>query len=79
VDLAVNTPLTPNWVTATPQGGVIDPGEAGTIDLLFSAPDNPGTLTATLWLVGDDPTNPDLRIPITLNVLNGLFLPVIGK
>jgi subtilisin family serine protease len=79
VDLAVNTSLTPNWVSVTPQGGVINPGEVGTIDLLFTAPDYLDTLTATLWLVGDDPTNPEIRIPITMNVLNGFFLPVIHK
>ncbi len=79
VDLAVNTPLTPSWVSATPQGGVVNWGEPVTIDLLFTAPDALGTLTANLWLVGDDPTNPEVIIPLTLNVVNGLFLPVIGK
>jgi hypothetical protein len=57
---------------------MIDPGESATINLEFIA-HGPESLNATLWLVGDDPYNPDVRIPVTMNVLNPFFLPIIQR
>jgi subtilisin family serine protease len=78
VNLAKNEQLTPNWVSVDPQGGVINPGESTTINLTFTG-QAPGVYNATLWLVGDDPYNNDVRIPLTMNVWNPFFLPLIHK
>jgi subtilisin family serine protease len=79
--LALDETLTPSWVSVDPQGGVIDAGQAASIDVSFTAPHELGTLTATLWLVGDDPYNPDVRIPLTMNIieLESMFLPIITR
>ena len=80
VTLAMNEQLTPSWVSVDPQGGVINAGESATINLTFTS-DLPGSFTATLWLVGDDPYNPDVRIPLTMNVIpvKLFFLPLINR
>jgi subtilisin family serine protease len=78
VNLAMNEQLTPEWVSVDPQGGVINPGESATINLAFEGQE-PGTFNATLWLVGDDPYNPDVRLPLTMNVWKPFFLPLISR
>ncbi len=69
VNLAMNEKLTPDWVSVTPLYGMINPGESATISVTFTSPATAGTYTATLMLVGDDPYNPDVRIPLTMNVI----------
>ncbi len=80
VTKAKNEPVTPSWVTVDPQGVTLQPGANTTVTLTFTAPTQPGTLTATLILVGDDPYNADIRIPLTLNVFGGkFFLPIARR
>ncbi len=70
--------ITPPWLVADTTGGMIQPGGSTTINLTFEAHE-PGSVSATLWLVGDDPYNPDVRIPVTMNVMNPFFLPIIRR
>ncbi len=80
VNLATSENLIPGWVTLDQQSGVINGGDSLTINLDFTAPEETGTLTATLRLVGDDPYNPDVRIPLTMNVAEvKIFMPLIRR
>jgi subtilisin family serine protease len=80
VTLAKAGNLTPDWLSVDPQYGMVNPGETVIVDLNFNAPVETGTYTATLMLVGDDPNNSDVRIPITMNVgLEKIFIPIIRK
>jgi subtilisin family serine protease len=81
VNLAKSEDFTPSWVFAYPYGGVIEPGLTETIDVSFYGVNESGTLTGTLWLVGDDPNHPDVRIPLTMNILglDKFYLPIIKR
>ncbi len=82
VTKALTEPIVPSWVTVDPQGVMLDSHASTTVQLNFTAPTELGTYTATLIMVGNDPYNPDIRIPLTLNVvetLPRLFLPFTAK
>jgi hypothetical protein len=83
VTLAKGGNLVPDWVTINPMGGMVNPGESTAIDLTFTSPQETGTYTATLMLVGDDPYNPDVRIPLTMDVsvppIMQTFIPILRK
>jgi subtilisin family serine protease len=80
VALAKAGNLIPSWVTLDQYSGVIDGGGHTHITLTFTAPAEQGTLTATLMLIGDDPYNPDVRIPLTMKVAEAkIFMPIIRR
>jgi hypothetical protein len=83
VTMALNEQIVPSWVTIDEQGVMMDDLSYATRKLTFTAPMDLGSYDATLIMVGDDPYNPDIRIPITLNVVaeitNKLFLPYTAK
>ncbi len=80
VSTSLSGDLTPPWVTVTPSGGVVAPGESITIEIVFSAPTMAGVYTGTLRLTADEPYNDQVDIPLELNVSGHvLFLPVIMK
>jgi subtilisin family serine protease len=80
VTLALGGNLTPDWISVDPLFGTINPGESAAINLTFNAPVETGTFTATLMVVGDDPYNSDVRIPITMNVGTlKIMLPLIRR
>lgn len=83
VTMAKEGNLVPDFVTVDPMYGTVNPGESTTLDLTFTSPEATGTYTATLMLVGDDPYNPDVRIPLTMNVevpsALQVFIPILRK
>jgi PKD repeat protein len=61
--------VTPEWLSVSPLGGMVEPGESLPVSLTFSPDvDMYGVYTATLWMVADDPTTNDLRLPVNLTV-----------
>jgi subtilisin family serine protease len=83
VDLARTGTVTPDWVRVDPVGGDIPAGSSGAVTLVFT-PDASwalGSTYATLWLVSDEPYNPDIRIPVEMNVVEPVFiyLPFMRK
>ena len=83
VTKAMNEEIVPDWVTVDNPGVMIDGVSYTTRHLTFTAPLDLGTYDATLIMVGDDPYNPDIRIPITLNVVTDIttrfYLPFTAK
>ncbi len=69
VEAARTGDWTISWLEIDPPGGTVDP--AGTMDVALhvTAPITPGLYTGTVWLVANDPYNPDVRLPIAINVL----------
>jgi subtilisin family serine protease len=80
VTMALGGGLTPDWVSVSPQSGMIDPMSSADITITFTAGADRETKTATLWLVGDDPYNWDVRIPLTMNVgFMQKYLPFVWR
>jgi subtilisin family serine protease len=80
VALAKAGNLIPSWVTLDQYSGLINGGGHTHITLTFTAPVEQGTVTATLMLIGDDPYNPDVRIPLTMKVAEAkIFMPIIRR
>jgi hypothetical protein len=74
--------LTLGWFTVDPMYGTVNAGDSADLNLAFTAPEDPGVYTATLMVVGDDPYNPDIRIPLSMTVEQTEFmilLPLLGK
>jgi hypothetical protein len=69
--------IVPPWVTVTPAGGVVSPGETQTVDVVFTAPMEGGPYDAVLQLTADEPYNPEVLLPLHLYVGPRLFLPII--
>jgi hypothetical protein len=58
---------------------VLLPGASIDVTLTFAS-SQAGTFNATLMLVGDDPYNADIRIPLTLSVAQRqLFMPIVRR
>jgi PKD repeat protein len=66
VDLAQAGGLTPDWLTVDPLGGVVNPGETAVVTLTMDVPVTPGTYNAGLWMVVDEPYNPETLLPVVL-------------
>ncbi len=56
------------WVEMVPAGGTVPPGSSMTVQLIFTAPAQPGVYTGTLQLTADEPYNPEVAIPLSLTV-----------
>jgi hypothetical protein len=57
------------WLSATPMGGVINPGSKDTVDVWFDATDCiDATYAGLLTLVSNAPANPTINIPIAMTV-----------
>lgn len=67
----------PLWVTVTPSGGVVAPGAAQTVQVVFTAPTENGPYSATLQLTADEPYNNEVLLPLDLWVGWRGFLPII--
>ncbi|MCA9992314.1 MAG: S8 family serine peptidase [Ardenticatenaceae bacterium] len=69
-----------SWLDVNPAGAIIPAGQSAEITLLFTAPTEAGTYMGTLLLNADEPYNPEVTIPLTLNVEGYLItLPFIAK
>ncbi|MGB9724011.1 MAG: S8 family serine peptidase [Chloroflexia bacterium] len=61
------------WLAEEPLGGTVLPGEGQDVVVAFDAgaTAGPGTYTADLWVLHNDPLQGTLRVPVTLTVLPG--------
>ncbi|HNV80568.1 MAG TPA: choice-of-anchor J domain-containing protein [Tenuifilaceae bacterium] len=59
----------PEWLTIEPSTGLLAEGEMDELTLTFDAMDlDAGIYTANLWFLSNDAENPQVTIPVTLNV-----------
>ena len=57
------------WLSASPMGGVVNPGSKDTIDVRFDATDCiRTTYMGVMTLISNAPANPTINIPITMTV-----------
>jgi hypothetical protein len=76
------TPSDILWITVSPDNGTTVPGSASTVTVLFDSTDlSVGTYQGNICAVSNDPTNPAVLIPLTMEVPltidNGNYLPII--
>ncbi len=72
--LAIEIASTPEWVTASPTGGVIPAGSSQDLLVSLNAMGlDDGVHEATIDLSSNDPYNPLVQVPVTLNV--GVIAP----
>jgi hypothetical protein len=65
------------WLSQNPTGGTVNPGESVDVQIIANSTGlTPGTYTANVLIMSDDPMHPDTSMPVTLNVLGAD--PVIG-
>ncbi len=73
------------WLSTDPVSGITDAGESSLVSVEFDATGmDLGTYTATLCAASNDPVNPVVEIPVTLNVIEGvptlpMYLPLMFK
>lgn len=73
---------TVGWLSVAPGSGLLAAGVSTTSALTFDAATLPsGVYSTTLHVNSDDPINPDVAVPIVLNVQAGysLYLPVLMR
>ena len=60
-----------SWINALPTSGNVQPGESMQIEVILDAKDMAvGTYTAEIKVFSNDPDNPEIVVPVTLNVVN---------
>jgi len=65
------------WLLVDPLSGIALPGETDNIDITLNATDlDEGVYTANLNITSNDPENPTIIVPVTLNV--GEDIPVVN-
>ena len=63
------------WLSATPLGGTLPPGESETVDVTFDSTGlAPGTYPASLCFESDDPVDPLVQVAVLLTVDSMPFL-----
>ncbi len=69
-------PGTTPWVSINPKQGTVAGGESGTIVVTFDASEvDPGTYNGNIIIASNDPNNPGLTVPVTLQVGDIAILP----
>jgi hypothetical protein len=64
--------ISKGWLLASPSGGTIDPGNSAVATITFDATSlDQGTYNGNLNLDSNDPDQPNIDIPVTLNVGSG--------
>jgi Dockerin type I domain len=62
------------WLSASPMGGIVNPGSKDTIDVLFDATDCPNSAyEGLLTLISNAPANPTINVPITMTVGGAMY------
>ena len=73
------------WLSTDPASGITAAGESSLVSVEFDATGmDLGTYNATLCAASNDPVNPVVEIPVTLNVIEGvptlpMYLPLMFK
>ena len=69
-------PGTTPWVSINPKQGTVAGGASGTIVVTFDASEvDPGTYNGNIIIASNDPNNPGLTVPVTLQVGDVTILP----
>ena len=73
-----------NWLSLSPESETVFPDSSVNIDVTFVTTDlEIGTYDAQIKIYSNDPVNPEIIIPITLNIVetgsDGIFKPLITK
>jgi len=67
-----------SWLSVDPVSGSVGPGDADEIDIIIDAAGlEEGNYLANINIASNDPNNPDLIVPVTLNVIENLEVPII--
>ena len=65
--------LAPAWLTMTPESGSVPAGQSAVVDVTLDAADlDAGAYSANLVIASNDPVNPEVIVPVTLNVGNSI-------
>ncbi|NQV18168.1 MAG: T9SS type A sorting domain-containing protein [Armatimonadetes bacterium] len=73
-----------NWLSLSPEYGIVFPDSSVNIDVTFNATDlEIGTYDAQINIYSNDPENPEIIIPIILNIVeagsNEILYPLVTK
>lgn len=69
-DVIIGSPLSDLWLSYQPESGTVAVGDTTIVNMVFSSTGlNGGTYYADLIVNSNDPLNPQITIPCTLNVL----------
>ncbi len=69
-----------NWISAAPEEGSVDPGESAPVTLTFSSGTLPlGAYNINLDISSNDPDDPIITVPVTMNVQDILLAVTADK
>ncbi|MBP7148565.1 MAG: S8 family serine peptidase [Acidobacteria bacterium] len=75
-EMAINFSRVPDWLSVTPGGATIPPGETAVFDVTFNSEQrNGGDLVGAVVLNTNIPAQPQERVPATLHVIGA---PIVG-